>query len=262
MPVRCAHPSFRAHWHAKRGAARPPACRSFAVSYSTPKNIYKIYRTWAAHVKGFFLSTGPQRLLNRRSPVPRPAHRSFAASLLLPGNIFGVTIISRCALIFWFFLFSIVFRSFLFVILFFFFSPFQLLLILLFFSLLILLVITILSLLILFSSYILTGCWITGMHINDIHISVILRGFQRGPSLFFIHLGSKLMHIPVRPYVVTFFVLFFLFFSSYTVSSYSSLLYYNLRLLILLFLYLNCFLYYRHAYKTHTGQRYIDKRQN
>ncbi len=52
--MRCAHPSFRAHRHAKRGAVRPPARRSFAVSYSTPQKIYKIYRTWAAHVKGFF----------------------------------------------------------------------------------------------------------------------------------------------------------------------------------------------------------------
>jgi hypothetical protein len=81
-PVRSAHPSFWAHGHSERGAARPPpARRSFAASYSTPKNIYiksssssfiyshniksftcgprvfqffiykyKIYRTWAAHV--------------------------------------------------------------------------------------------------------------------------------------------------------------------------------------------------------------------
>jgi hypothetical protein len=33
-PVRCAHPSFWAHFHAKQGAARPPAAhRSFAASY-------------------------------------------------------------------------------------------------------------------------------------------------------------------------------------------------------------------------------------
>jgi hypothetical protein len=52
-PVRCAHPSFSAHCHANRGAARPvPAHRGFS-------KIYKIYQTWAAHVKGFFLSTGP-----------------------------------------------------------------------------------------------------------------------------------------------------------------------------------------------------------
>jgi hypothetical protein len=32
--------------------------------------LYKIYPSWAAHVKGFFLSTGPQRLWNRRPPAP------------------------------------------------------------------------------------------------------------------------------------------------------------------------------------------------
>jgi hypothetical protein len=30
-PVRCAHPSFWINCYAKRGAARPPAHRSFAV---------------------------------------------------------------------------------------------------------------------------------------------------------------------------------------------------------------------------------------
>ncbi len=30
-PVRCAHPSFWAYQHAKRGTARPPAHRSFAA---------------------------------------------------------------------------------------------------------------------------------------------------------------------------------------------------------------------------------------
>jgi hypothetical protein len=36
--VRCAYPSFWAHQHAKRGAARLPVNRSFAASYSSPKN--------------------------------------------------------------------------------------------------------------------------------------------------------------------------------------------------------------------------------
>ncbi len=40
--------------------------------------------------------------------------------------------------------------------------------------------------------YILTICCITDMIINDIHIYVILRGFSRGPSLFWSILGSKL----------------------------------------------------------------------
>ncbi len=38
-PVRYAHPSFWAHGHSERGAAPPPAPRSFAASYSTTKNI-------------------------------------------------------------------------------------------------------------------------------------------------------------------------------------------------------------------------------
>ena len=37
-PVRCAHPSFGTHCHAKRALRAPPAHRSFAASYSTPKN--------------------------------------------------------------------------------------------------------------------------------------------------------------------------------------------------------------------------------
>ncbi len=40
-PVRCAHPSFWAHYHPKRGAARPsPAHGSFSAFYSSPKNNY------------------------------------------------------------------------------------------------------------------------------------------------------------------------------------------------------------------------------
>ncbi len=79
-PVRCAHPSFSARCHAKQGAARPaPDHRSFS-------KIYKIYRTWAAHVKGFFLSTGPQRLWNMRSPAPAPP---IAALLILPAIFWG-----------------------------------------------------------------------------------------------------------------------------------------------------------------------------
>jgi hypothetical protein len=38
-PVRCAHPSFWAYYHPKRGAARPsPAHGSFSAFYSSPKN--------------------------------------------------------------------------------------------------------------------------------------------------------------------------------------------------------------------------------
>ncbi len=54
-PVRCAHPSFGAHYHAKRGAARPPAHRSFAGSYLPPKNFPEA-RTRAT--KGIYLPIG------------------------------------------------------------------------------------------------------------------------------------------------------------------------------------------------------------
>jgi hypothetical protein len=69
------------------GALRaPPARRSFAVSYSTPKNIYKIYRTWAAHVKGFFFSLDHRgyQIGGPLSPAP-----PIAASLILPAIFLG-----------------------------------------------------------------------------------------------------------------------------------------------------------------------------
>jgi hypothetical protein len=47
--------------------------------------------------------------------------------------------------------------------------------------------------------YILTVCCITDMHINDIHISVILRGFSRGPSLFWSIWGQNYVNIMPLP---------------------------------------------------------------
>jgi hypothetical protein len=101
--VRCAHPSFGNHCHAKRALRAPPAHRSFTASYSTLKNKLNLSnsgrpreglsrkinaflqaQTWASHVKGFFLSTGPHRLLNRRPPAP-----PIAASLILPVMFWG-----------------------------------------------------------------------------------------------------------------------------------------------------------------------------
>jgi hypothetical protein len=60
-PVRCAHPSFWVHCHAKRGAARssPPIAASLLLI--RPPVIFTVYRTWAAYVKGFFLSTGAMK---------------------------------------------------------------------------------------------------------------------------------------------------------------------------------------------------------
>ncbi len=115
-----------------------------------------------------------------RSPAPAPP---IAASLILPAIFLGSQLCTGAP---YFFLFFSFFNSF------WIFSFCSSLLFLLsfstssysfVFSLLILLVSTILRLLILFS-YILIGCCITDMHINEIHISVILRGFSRGPSLF------------------------------------------------------------------------------
>ncbi len=96
-PVRCAHPSFLTHCHSYRGAVRPSPPIKASLLLIRPPKINKIYWnsppawrafqkispslqawTWASHVKGFFLSTGPQRLWNRRSPAPCPACRSFA----------------------------------------------------------------------------------------------------------------------------------------------------------------------------------------
>ena len=137
--------------------------------------IYYICRTWAAHVKGLFLSTGTQR----------------------PKLCTGATI--------FLFLFSIVFGSFLFIILFPFYSPFQFLLILLFLSLLILLVGVILRLpfllLLYFKLFVDLQTCILMIYV---HISVILRGFSKGPSLFY---------LLILLYCTLFFL--FLFFSSY-----------------------------------------------
>ncbi len=89
--------------HMGRCAPPPPIAASLLLIQ--PPKINKIYQTRAARVKGFpeikcfpsgsnldfprqgfFLSTGPQRLWNMRSPAPRPAHRSFADP---SGNILG-----------------------------------------------------------------------------------------------------------------------------------------------------------------------------
>ncbi len=66
-PVCCAHPSFRVHCHAKRGAARPHPAIAASLLLIRPPKIFTFYQTWDAHVKGFFLSTGPQRQWNKKS---------------------------------------------------------------------------------------------------------------------------------------------------------------------------------------------------
>ena len=56
VPVRCAHPSFWAHCHAKQGAARPPPIAASLLFLRIPKKKI-IYLTRAACLKGLFLST-------------------------------------------------------------------------------------------------------------------------------------------------------------------------------------------------------------
>ncbi len=160
-PVRCAHPSSWAHCHVKRGAARPPSPPIAASLFLIlPPKIYEICRTWAAHVKGLFLSTGTQRLWNMMSTCPPIPNRSFLLS------------------------FSISSYS----------------------SLLILLVGAILRLLFLLLLYfkLLFVDLQTCILMIYVHISVILRGFSKGPSLFY---------LLILLYCTLFFL--FLFFSSY-----------------------------------------------
>ncbi len=152
-PVRCAHPSFWAHGRSERGAAGSPPPRPLQLRcfLFDPQKYIKSIELGPPTSRAFFFPLDHRGHEIWGPPAPRPAHRSFADPA---GNIFGVKILYRCALIFWVFLFSIVtIGSFLFVVLFFFFSPFQLCLILLFFSLLILLVSTFLRLLILLFLY-------------------------------------------------------------------------------------------------------------
>jgi hypothetical protein len=116
---------------------RPPIAASLLLIQ--PPKIYKIYRTWAAHVKGFFLPLDhmqTEEAIKYEVPCPRPAHHSFADP---SGNILGSKLCTGATKrpnFFRFFLFCMVFGSFLFVILFFLFSSYSSLFILLFLSLL------------------------------------------------------------------------------------------------------------------------------
>jgi hypothetical protein len=83
-PVRCAHPSFLAHCHAKTGAARPP---DRPASYSSPKN--KKINYFQKQMLYFRLELGPPGVYrisfhrttealihNTPRPLPRPTHRT------------------------------------------------------------------------------------------------------------------------------------------------------------------------------------------
>ncbi len=135
-----------------------------------------------------------------------------SASLILPAIFWGQNYVPvrPYALIFSVFPFSFSFWIF---------SFCYSLLILLFLTLLSLLVGAILRFLILLLLYFKL---FVVLHVNDLHISVILRGFSKGPSLF--------EPFVVRPYVLTFFC--FIFYSSLHISPYYFLLHYILPLLI------------------------------
>ncbi len=92
-PVRCAHPSFWAHCHPKRGAARPPPPIAASLLLIRPQKPNKIYWTRDANVMGIFLSTGPQRLWNMRSLAPAPPS---TASLILLTIFLGSTYCTVC----------------------------------------------------------------------------------------------------------------------------------------------------------------------
>ncbi len=165
-----------------------------------------------------------QRLWNMRFPTPRPAHHCFADP---SGNILGSKLCTGAT----------------------FYSCFLIFLFLFFFSI--------------FESV----CCITDMHINIIiiiyilitenrclrkkififklakHIFVILRGFLKVAKPFWSIWGQN---VDTGAIILFFSSYLFLFFSS--ISSYSSRTIFFLFLHIIIFLYLSCLLYYRHAY--------------
>jgi hypothetical protein len=116
-----------------------PAHRSFAVSYLTPKNILNLSNLGRPRQGPFSFHRNTEAL---KYEVHLPPASPIAALLILPAIFWGQNFVPvppyALIFLFWFF-FSIVFGSFLFIILFPFYPPFQFNLILLFLSLLILL---------------------------------------------------------------------------------------------------------------------------
>ncbi len=79
-------PVFLGSLPRQTGRCAPPPPIAASLLFIRPQKIFTIYRTWAAYVKDFFLSTEAMEH-EVPCPCPRPAHRSFADS---SGNIFGV----------------------------------------------------------------------------------------------------------------------------------------------------------------------------
>jgi hypothetical protein len=128
--------------------APPPLHCSFAVSYLTPKNILNLSNLGRPRQGPFSFHRNTEAM---KYEVHLPPASPIAALLILLAIFWGQNYVPvpPYALFFWFF-FSIVFGSFLFIILFPFYSPFQFLLILLFLFLLILLFLSLLILLFLY----------------------------------------------------------------------------------------------------------------
>ncbi len=225
------------------GCAPTPLPNAASLLLIRPQKIYKIYRTWAAHVKGFFLSTGPhadcRRLWNMRSAAHAPP---IAALLILPAIFWGqnyVPVRPNALIFFGFSFFYIVFY-----LLFLLFSSFSSLLFIsfLFISFYPSLLISSFS-----SSY---RYYSLSSYSFFLYFKLIIvlqtwylrhsEGFFEGAKPFLIHLGSKLMYTFFFLSVFWSFLLvtLFLFFSSY-LSSYSSLL---------------IFMYCRHAFKYTLGK--------
>jgi hypothetical protein len=164
--VRCA-PIFLSSLPPPNGALRAPplpAHRSFAAYFFDPQKYIKSIQLGPPMSRTFFFPL--DRRGYGRSPALRPTHSSFADP---SGNILGSKLYTGATIRtnFFRFIFSLVFGSLPFVILFFFFSPFQFLLILL---------------LLYFKLFVVLQ---TCILIIYVHISVILRGFSKGPSFFY-----------------------------------------------------------------------------
>ncbi len=181
-PVRCAHLSFWAHCHPKRDAARPPPCPSQLRCFSfDPQRYIKSIQLGPPTSKAFFTPLDHMHTaeaMKYEVPWPRPSQlrRSFP-------QYFGVKIMCRCNRtpeFFRFFLFYICLDIF-----FLLFCSFSSLL-WNFFFFISSYILNCLRLLIFFSSYIL-NCLLCSRH----EISVILRGFSRGPSLFWYIWGQN-----------------------------------------------------------------------
>jgi hypothetical protein len=79
-------PVFLGSLPCQTGRCAPPPPIAASLLLIRPPKIFTIYRTWAAYVKGFFLST---KAMKYEVPCPRPAHRSFADP---SGNIFAANL--------------------------------------------------------------------------------------------------------------------------------------------------------------------------